>query len=152
MTSTELLVRRLGTLLGADTVTLAPAALAVHVHLVIAPFTPGLDTDIAALTLATFTGSAPKDAGVGPQTVYVDPTTGNQRVQLIEPLGGWNWICTADPAAEEPVYGYVVTDNADSVTFGSGLVANAPVVIDEAGQGVNVGSIEVEIPISALQD
>jgi len=86
-------------LLAADTTTLASVA-ANHVHLVIAAFVPSLNlSDIGTLTLATFTGSAPKNVGTGTQQTFYDVVAGRRVLQLLEPAGGWTWICTATPGA-----------------------------------------------------
>lgn len=129
-------------LLAADAGTLAPPANAMHVHLAIANFIPGLDLDIGTLTEATFTGSAAKSVTLGAQTVLVDPVTGKRKIQLGEPVGGWTWICTVAPAVAETVYGVYVTDNADAVLIGSFLL-DTPVVIQAVDESVVVGKIDL---------
>jgi len=137
-------------LLAADTGTLAAVA-AMHVHLVIAPFVPSLDLVIGDLTLATFTGSTPKNAGTGAQQVFDNPLAAGQRVvQILEPAGGWTWICTADPTPAETVYGWVLTDNTNADVYGSELLA-APVTIGSAGQGITVPNVRMSfLPTSPI--
>lgn len=149
MVPTTVIEAALADLLAADPATLAPAALANHVHLIIAPFVPSPDTDLASLTPATFTGSTPKNAGVGTQQSFVDPLTGNRVVQLLEPAGGWHWQCTAAPAAPETVYGYVVTDNADAVTYGSALL-DEPVEIADVGDALDIDQVRYTIPVGMI--
>lgn len=144
---TSVIVDAARDLLAADTGTLAPAALAVHVHLIAEPFVPGLDTDFTALTEATFTGGAAKSAGVGPQQSFNDPG-GNRVVQLLEPAGGWHWQCTVAPGAPETIYGIVYTDNADAVTYGSALL-DSPVVITAVGDSVDVPNVRISLPPSS---
>ena len=127
-------------LLAADPATLAPAMNANKVHLAINNFTPSLDLVLADLTPATFTGSAAKDVGTGTQPTYYDVATGKYTIRLLEPVGGWNWVCTVDPAAPETVYGVYVTDNAGTTLLGAQLLEE-PVVIDAAGQGVGIGDL-----------
>src|SRR5689334_18410383 len=82
---TTLLNQRAPALLAADGTTIAPAVNACHVHLMKVPFTPGPATTFAAADEATFTGSAAKSAGTGTQQFFVDPTTGQLIVELLEP-------------------------------------------------------------------
>jgi len=137
MIPTNVILDEISNLLAADPATLAPVALACHVHLMKAPFTPGPTTAFSALNEATFAGSTAKDAGVGPQQEFRDPITGLRIVQLLEPAGGWHWQCTADPTPAEVIYGFIVTDNTDAVTYGSALLS-APVTIAAAGQAVDL--------------
>jgi len=123
-------------LLAADEETLANED-ALKVFLVISSFVPSLDLVLDDLDLATFTGSAAKLATVGEQQVFVDPTTNQEQIQILEPAGGWSWICTADPTLPETVYGWVLTDNAGTGLLGSGLLAT-PVTIASSGQGLSI--------------
>lgn len=123
----------------ADTAYLA-AATAMHLHLAAAPFTPSLDLSLGSLTEATFTGSAAKNAGTGAQTVLFDVVTGFEQIQILEPAGGWTWLCTVSPGAPETIYGAYLTDTADAVLLGSFLLEN-PVTIDTAGQGLTVAKV-----------
>jgi len=144
MIPTTLIEAAAAELLAADTATLGAVA-AMHVHLIAEPFVPSSGTDFASLLAATYAGSAAKSAGTGAQQVFVDPVTGNRIIQLLEPAGGWTWECTADPAAPETIYGYVVTDNTDTDTYGSDLL-ETPVEISEAGQAVAVPNIRINLP------
>lgn len=148
MQPTRALWRRGPDLLAGDTVTLAQAANALHVHLAINNFTPGLDLELADLTEATFTGSAAKNVGLNAQPIYYDGVDGLLTIRLLEPVGGWNWECTADPAAPETVYGVYVTDNADAILYGSQLL-DSPVTIDAADQGVGVGDLTLKFSVSS---
>lgn len=132
------------TLLADDTATLASVT-ANKLVLVASPFTPGPDLDISGLTLATFTGSTPVDAGTGNQTVFVDVQTGYRTVQIKEPAGGWTFICTADPTVPETIYGWIFVDNAGTVLLGAALL-DAPVTISVAGQGITVPRLTFQFP------
>jgi len=143
MQPTRALWRRGPDLLSADATTLAPPALANHVHLAIANFVPGLDLLLAGLTEATFPGYAALDVGVGAQDVYYDAADGLLTIRLVEPAGGWNWISTGAPGVPETIYGLYVTDNADAVLLGSMLLED-PVTIDAIGQGLGVGDITLK--------
>lgn len=126
-------------LLVADTATLGAVA-ALKVHLAINSFAPGLDLALGDLTEATFTGSTAIAAGAAPYDAYYDALTGLYTVRVKEPAGGWNWICTAAPAAAETVYGVYLTNSAGTTLWGAQLLPE-PVTIDDADQGVGVGDI-----------
>jgi len=149
MIPTLLIENAMRDLLAADAATLAPAALANHVHLIAAPFTPGSATDFTTLTPATFTGSTAKNAGVGTQQSFVDAVNNANIVQLLEPAGGWHWQCTAAPATPETIYGYACTDNADAVTFGSDLF-DPPIVITGVGDAVDIPEVRYSIPLGVI--
>lgn len=137
-------------LIAADTATLANAS-AMKVRLVAAAFSPALDLDISTLTYATFTGSTAKAAGTGAQQVFVDPTVGGRTVQILEPAGGWTWLCTVDPGSPETIYGFVLTDNAGTGLLGSALLP-APITISASGQGITLPNIRFLMPASAPQN
>lgn len=145
LTPTSVLNDAVPALLAADAATLAPAVNANHVHLIKIPFTPETYTFNPA-DVATYTGSAAKSAGTGAQQSFKDPVTGNEIVQLLEPAGGWTWKCTVAPGAPETIYGVCVTDNADAVTLGSGLLEEGPVTIAAVNDAVVVGDIQLQLP------
>lgn len=127
--------------MAADTAFLA-AATAMHVHPVVNNFVPSQTISLGSLTLATFTGGAAKNCGVGAQTVFLDPIANLLLIQLLEPAGGFTWECTVTPASPETVYGYAVTDTADAVLLGTALL-DTPVAISVAGQGFSVPYIRL---------
>lgn len=149
MQPTQTMLNDLATLLGTDTGSLAPATGGVKVHLIIANFTPGLTTDFTTLTEATFTGGAAKLAGTGPQQVFRDPISGDQIVQLLEPVGGWHWAASAGTLLPQTVYGYCVTDNASAITFGSNLFPT-PILIQATGDGVDIPEVRFNLSQEAL--
>lgn len=134
-------------LIAADTATLGDAT-ACKVALVASPFTPSPDLVIGSLTLASFTGSTPLEPDTGPQTVFVDVETGYRTVQMIEPAGGWTWLCTATPSPAQTIYGYILTDNAGAVLYGSALL-DSQVTISAAGQGLTIDRLIFRFPPSS---
>src|SRR5260370_33592766 len=90
----QTLLSRLGTLLAADTGTLASATLAVKVHLASATFNPSLGLLVGSFTEATFAGYAAITGTVGAQQLFTDPLTAQQTIQLAAPAGGWQWATT----------------------------------------------------------
>ena len=139
MVPTQVILDEIQTLLATDVATLAAAA-AKHVHLIKAPFTPGPQTALSGLTPADFTGSTAKNAASGNQQQFNDPITVQLVVQLVEPLGGWHWQATDAVNLPQTIFGFVVTDLANAVTFGSALL-DTPVQLLAAGDAVDVGNI-----------
>jgi hypothetical protein len=150
MIITDTLEVRLPTLLAADASTLAPAALALAVSLVTAPFTPGRNTRYADLTKAAGAGLEPKAPAVGAQTMGFDPSKNAWKVILKEPAGGWNWVSTGVETPAETVEGYVVSNNDNSQTYGSDVLPNGPVTVAAVGVVVSVGEIVVWIPAGLI--
>jgi len=147
---TDTLEVRIPTLLAADASTLAPAALALNVSLVTAAFTPGRSTRYADLTKAAGAGLEPKSPAVGAQLMGFDPSRNAWKVILKEPAGGWNWLATALEDPVETVYGYVVSDNDNSDTYGSDVLEDGPVLVNAIGVIVSVGEIAVWIPAGLI--
>lgn len=128
-------------LLAADTATLANAT-PNKVALVASSFTPSRALALGAITLATFTGSTPLSAGSGTQQVFTDPVTGLKLIQVKEPAGGWNWICSATPTLPETIYGWVLLVNDLSAILGSGLL-DTPIPVAASGQGLSIPYIRM---------
>jgi hypothetical protein len=127
-------------LLAADTAGLADAT-AMKVHLFINNIVPSLDSVAADFTPATFTGSTAKSAGTGVQPTYYDAATGIRVIEILEPAGGWHWLCTVTPGAPEVVYGAYLTDNAGTALWGS-ILLDAPITISRSGQGLDIGFLQ----------
>lgn len=138
----------LGNLLAADVPTLAPVA-ANKVALVIAPFTPGEDTILSDLTLATFTGSAPKAGAAGAQQAGVDPVTQDQVITILTPVGGWRWECTVAPTPAQTIYGYALVDNAAAVLLAVEVLA-AATTITNVGDYIDLGAIEMRFVLQPI--
>jgi len=136
-------------LLAADTTTLAPAADNCKVALIMEDFTPNETMDVGDFVLADFTGSTPLNAGLGTQLVGVDPTTGQQILTIKEPAGGWRWECTADPAEDQPIYGYVLLNKDGDDWFGVTKFPT-PITITESGQEINLGSVTFTAVLAPL--
>lgn len=150
MIATQLIRNALSDLLANDITTLAPVALVTKVHLIKAPFTPGAGTDFTALTEADFTGATAKGSVAGPQQSMNSPDNpGYRRAQIIEPVGGWTWIATAAPLVPQNIYGYVLTDNASAITYGS-QVFTPPVIITGIGDAVVIPEVFFDIPVNGI--
>jgi len=140
---------QLGELLAADATTLAPPVNANEVALIAADFTPTEDLVIGDLTLATFTGSTPKNAGVGTQGVGNDPATGNQVITILDPAGGWRWECTVAPGAPETIFGIALTTDTGAALLGTQKLPT-PIVIVAVGDQVLVGSVTMTINVAPI--
>lgn len=136
-------------LLATDDTMLADPLDAPLVTLIAAPFTPSSDTDLGDLTPATFNGSTPKSATAGDQQAFYDPVLGVDVVQLLEPAGGWTWECAVAPASQETIYGYAVTNQAGTTTYGSD-VFDTPVAIIDAGDAVSIPAVRLNIPTGSI--
>jgi len=123
-------------LLAADTTLLANAT-ANKVSLVVSSFVPSQTLSLGSLTLASFTGSTALAAGTGVQQVFLDPVSNQWQIQIKEPAGGWNWICTADPTPAQTIYGWVLTNGAIDTLLASGVLTT-PIQISASGQGISL--------------
>jgi hypothetical protein len=83
------------TLLGSDTATLAPAALALKVILIKANFTPSPNLAVGDLTEADFSGYAAIAAALAALPESLDPNTGDSLLTVGPPAGGFRWETTA---------------------------------------------------------
>lgn len=137
-------------LLAADTDTLAQAADALKVKLVVSNFTPSKTLDIDSVTLATFTGSTPKTVALDEQQVGYDPVSQRRFIQLIPPVGGWYWEASADIDPPQRVYGYIVTNNAGDELIGSDLLEES-VLISAAEDSVEIPNIRLYLPADAFE-
>lgn len=136
MTPSQALFQAMIDLLAADTGILANVV-ANKVSLVASNFVPSKTLNLGTLTLASFTGSTALAAGTGAQQVFLDPVTSTWQIQIKEPAGGWNWICTATPTPAQVIYGWVLTNGAIDELIGSGLLTN-PISISAAGHGLSL--------------
>ena len=140
---------QLGDLLAADATTLAPAMNPNKIALIAQPFTPAGNLTLAALTLATFTGSAPKAGAAGAQGVGVDPTTGEQVITILPPAGGFIFKCTVAPGSPETIYGYALVDNAVTNLLATALLSQ-PVTIRNVNDQVDVDDATLRFVVQPL--
>lgn len=110
-------------LVAADTAWLASAS-PITVKLTTNEFTESDTNVLADLNFATFTGSAAKTITTGNQVVIRDEDSGALGVQLKEPVGGLNFVCTAAPGSPEVITGYAVILNGVTLIASARLDAN----------------------------
>ena len=135
-------------LLAADTTSLG-ASTACKVHLFNNAASIGLDMVLTDFTECTFTGSAALSVGTGTQPTSYDASDGVLTMDLLSPVGGFNWTCTATPSAPETVYGYYVTDSTNAILYAAGRLPN-PLTINASGQSVLVGDITIKYKTDAM--
>jgi len=135
---------QLGELLAADDTTLAPAADNNVVALMMETVAVNENLTPDDLDLATFTGATPKLAGLGTQQAGIDPATGQQRVTILEPAGGWRWETTDAVNLPQTIYGFALLNEALDELYGVQLL-DTPVVLTAAGQEINIGTVAMKI-------
>lgn len=140
MTPSTALKEAMLDLLAADTMTLAQAMNANEIALVVSSFTPAGDLVPGDVTFATFMGSAPVSVELMDQQVGYDPVRGEWFIQIVPPVGGFYYECSMAPASAETVYGYMLTNMAGSVNYGSKLL-DTPVIIQAVGDSVDLGPV-----------
>jgi len=148
MQPTNTILLSLAELVAGDVANLAAAAVK-HVHLIKDPWTPANDTDFTTLVAADFDGYTELNAAAGAQQAFTDPLTGERIVQLIEPLGGWHWEVSGVTNLPQTIYGYAVTDLADTDTFGSALL-DTPITLLGVGEAVDLPNVRLTFVNSPL--
>lgn len=140
---------QLGTLLVADTTTLAPT-LANNVTPIIAPFTPNENLTIAGLTLANANGLVPIACATGSQEVALDPVTQAQVITIKPGAGsGFRWVSSGTITSPITVYGFALTDNAGAVLLGVQALPT-PVVINAAGYQIDVDPVKTTFVLQPM--
>jgi hypothetical protein len=134
----------LGDLLAADPATLAPAANANEISLVMADFVEDENLVIGDLTLATFTGSTALSAGLGTQPTGIDPVTQDQVITMKEPAGSWRWETGDAVNLPQTIYGFAFTTK----TAGALLAVHrfdTPITLTQANQFIDIGKAEFRL-------
>lgn len=139
-----------GELLAADATTLAPAADANKMALVKAEFNDNEDLVAGDLTLADFNGSTPIIGAVGSQLVGTDPVTGDQKITIKDPAGGYRWEVGSTLNLPQTIYGRVLLSNdlADLIAY---ELFDQPITLTAVGQEINPGPatmVLVSAPVS----
>jgi len=148
LTPTRTITDSIAALIAANSTGLGEAVVK-NVTLVIANFTPGPDLAFADLTVATFDGATPLVSPSGAQLAFTDAITGLRVIQMKDPAGGFHWVTTGVTNLPQTVYGFVVTNDDDTITFGAEKFP-APIVLTGTGQGVDIGVIRFTQAANAL--
>jgi len=107
----------------------------MQVVLVANSFVPSRELSVADLTLASFTGSTPKDIPFGAQTYVLDNESGRLGILLKEPIGGYNFVCTVAPVEAETIYGWALINVDGDALYFSELLPT-PIVVAAVGNVV----------------
>lgn len=121
-------------LLGSDTATLAPAALALKVILVKANFSLSTARILADLTEADFTGYAAIAAALAALPESLDPASQDSLLFVGPPAGGFRWETTGTTILNT-IYGYALVDNGKTLLYGSALFDD-PIVLSGTNQAI----------------
>jgi len=138
----EASIRRL---IARDTNLLAKAADAPKVTLIKEAFAESPALTLANVTEADFDGYATLDATVGNQQDFTLPGSGDQCVQLQEPVSGWHWEVTGATNLPQTIYGFLVGNQGDTKVYGVELL-ETPIVLDAIGQAVDIPYIRAQRP------
>ncbi len=121
----------------------------VNVHLAKNSFTPGPGLTLASLTEADFPNYDALSPNDAKPVVTVDPNNQDALLRLLDPTGGWAWTCDDTISPNQTIYGYYVTNAADSVLVGAETF-DEPVVISGPAQAVVIGSIICRLPNGSI--
>lgn len=150
MQSTAALRDQAAKLLAADTTTLAQAADANVMVLLKADFAPGENLPFGSLLAADFDGSTPLACGLAAQPEALDPTTGDSRITLKSPVGGWRWQTTGITNLPQTIYGYALMNKNKDAYFGAEKLP-VPVTLAAADQVVEFGPVDFTLLAGSIR-
>jgi len=107
--------------------------------------TPTKNSVIGDFDEATFTGYTGIQAEEGNANFYIDPLTSELCVELVPPVGGFNFECTSAPASPEAIYGYYVVNFNTTQVLGAHKFEN-PISIAVANQAITLPKVEFRLP------
>jgi hypothetical protein len=141
MLPTLALRQEITTLLAADATTLAPAASANKIALILAPFTLNENTTLASLTLGSSGGLGPLAGATGTQPSGQNPTNLQQEILISPPAGGYKWT-TSGATYPTTIYGYALTNNAGTVLLALAALP-APITLTADGQIIDIDPVYI---------
>lgn len=136
-----------GSLLAANAGSLAPAADPNKIALFKNAIVPNEELSIDDFELADFDGSTPIAGATGAQAVAVDPVTGQQRITIKDPAGGYRWVTSGVTNLPQTIYGHVLLVN-DLSEWIAMEVWDEPVTLNATGQEVSVPSAKIDIVLN----
>jgi len=139
----------LASLLAAQASGLAPAADPNAISLIMADFTPTEDLAIGDLTFATFTGSTPIDGVIGAQEYWIDPSTGEYMITLIEPANGWRWEVQDAVNLPQTIYGYALHNGLKTALLGVHHF-DTPITLTETLNAIDIGSATIRFVLQPM--
>jgi len=141
MIPTNKVVGRMNGLYAIDETTWGDPSSATHIQLIQSEFVPSAELTLADVTLADFDGSTPIAVPIAPQIQVVDSGTGRLGILLKEPVGGYKFICSGATNLPQTIYGWAVTDDADSDHILWSELLPVPKVIASAGDFVELTAL-----------
>lgn len=114
------------------------------VRLIKAPFTPNEDLVVGDLEFADFDGSTALEMPVGAAQVGIDPVSGEQRITITEPEGGWRFITTGVTNLPQTIYGAALLTAASAALIGV-MELPEPIGLTQSGEEINLGSLMMNI-------
>lgn len=136
-------------LLAADATTLAPAADANVIALVMNEISPGESLVFGDLTLATFDGSTPIAVGLGTQPTGENPFTAAEVISLKQPVGGFRWETTGVTNLPQTIFGYALLNQAMDAVLATELL-DTPVTLTAVDQVIDIGAPEMQLPANTI--
>jgi len=137
------------TRLASDTATLAPAADPNHLCLVMSEFTPSEDLVVADVDLATFDGGDPIEVELGTQPSGFEPGTDDSSIDISPPVGGFRWETTGITNLPQTIYGYVLTNEAETTILASAIF-DTPFVLTGVNQVVDGVTARLFLPKDSI--
>jgi len=137
-------------LLAANAATLAPAANANWIFLIMEDFSPNEILTFGDLVTATFTGSDEIEGEVGAQQVGNDPMTDEQIISILAPVGGYRWeVHTNTTNLPQTIYGYALV----SQTFNTLLAMHhfdVPITLTQIGDFIDIGTPTIRFVLQPM--
>lgn len=149
MVPTRALRNKAMALLAADTTTLAQAADPNHLILVANNFDPDELLTVDELDQPTFAGYAAIEIELGAQQVGYQPGTDDSVIDFLPPAGGFRFESTAAPDPPQTIYGWAITNEAETTLWCSGKFEN-PIIINAGNQRIDVDAAQLSLPANAI--
>jgi len=81
--------------------------------------------------------------------VSIDPTTGDQVFKAVPPIGGWYFETVNTTNLPATVRGWAWVDDSNEVL--AAALLDTPILLDAAGQSIEIDDVEFRLPAGGLQ-
>lgn len=149
MQATRALRHKCAQLLAADTATLAQAATALKIALIMADFAEAESLTAGGVTLATFDGATPLDVGLNAQPEGFDPASDDSLIDLKPPAGGFRFETTGVTNLPQSIYGFALMSNDLATLYAAHRFA-APVVLEVINQRIECEDASLRLQAGSL--
>lgn len=140
----------MASLLAADVGTLAPVTNPIKMGLITTNFNPNPDLLIGDVDISAVPGLLPITGVVGPQNESLDPVTGENIVEVKEPLGGFRWETPEDFVPPVTVFGFALINNAGTTLFATQLLT-PPVQLIAGNQALSAGPFQFRFDVTKVR-